>query len=186
MPDPGNYWASDKDPYLDPKTGILKNIPGLETQKQLDAFEETLFQANFPAATTYAELCRSFSFRDWQEIHKICFSDIYEWAGSPRAVRISKGKTVFAYPETIVSQSAQYFNSLNDGLKKGDLTFEKCIEIYAELNVIHPFREGNGRTQRILFAALLKCIGYEADYTLLNGDELIVDLLRKSGEVFLS
>ncbi|GEM_PF-3228566 len=129
MQDPGDYWSSDNDSYLDPDTKILKNIPGLKTQKQLDAFEEMIFQASFPVATEYAESRLSFSFKDWQEIHGICFSDIYDWAGEPRTVRMSKGDTVFAYPEHIVSQCAQYFQIINDGLSKGTLTFEKAVEI---------------------------------------------------------
>jgi cell filamentation protein len=178
MPDPADYWSADADPYIDPGTKILKNIPGLQTQMELDAFETVIFQGHFGEVTAYADQCKTFSFDYWQEIHGICFSDIYGWAGEPRTVRLSKGDTVFCYPENIASEAKKYFSELNELLARGALTQEKTAQIYAEMNVLHPFREGNGRTQRIMFAAILKRIGYQADYERLDAKELIDALIH--------
>lgn len=178
MPGPDDYWSSGHDHYLDPETGILRNIPQLTTETQLQAFEETVFQAHFPEATAYAESCETYNLEHWKIIHGICFSDIYDWAGDIRAgVRINKGSTVFAYPENIESEADRIFNSLNRDLAAGTLTLEKCVEYYGELNVLHPFREGNGRTQRILFAAIFKRIGYRVDYRNMSVEKLIPALI---------
>lgn len=177
MPGPDDYWATDSDPYIDPATGILRNIPQLLTEAQLEAFEETVFQAHFREATSYAESCVEYSLEDWKTLHAICFSDIYDWAGELRTVRLSKGKTVFAYPEYIESSVNEQLQKLNDDLKTGSLTLERCAHYYGELNVTHPFREGNGRTQRILFSAILKRIGYQTRYERLEPGPMIEALI---------
>lgn len=178
MPGPDEYWSSDSDPYIDHQTGILKNIPALRTEAQLEAFEETVFQAHFPEVTAYAESCHSFSLQEWKIIHGVCFSEVYAWAGEIRTVRLQKDKTVFAHHEHIESAAADIFQALNADLENDDLTLEKCAAYYGDLNVLHPFREGNGRTQRILFAAVLKRIGYQTDYTRLDVGHLIGALIR--------
>lgn len=177
MPGPGDYGTAASDPYLDSGTGILRNRPGLETAEQLDAFEETVFQAHFPEATAYAKSCASFSLDDWRVVHGICFADVYDWVGEIRTVRIHKLTTTFAYPEHIESEADRLFQALNYVLAQGVLSLEKCAGYYGELNVLHPFREGNGRTQRIIFAAILKRIGYRADYTGLGAEQLIAALI---------
>lgn len=178
MPAPGDYWSSDSDPYIDPATGILKNIPNLATAAQLEAFEEVVFQAHFLEATQYAESCTSYSLDDWKTLHAICFADIYAWAGDLRTVRLKKGRTIFAYPENIESYAAEQFQELNEDMSAGRLTLERCAHYYGELNVLHPFREGNGRTQRILFAAILKRIGYQTHYERLESGPMIEALIE--------
>lgn len=173
MPEIANYFSPEQDPYLNPDTRILENIPGLETQDELDRFEEILFQANFTEATAYAQNIAYFNLDAWQTIHRICFSDIYKWAGELRTVRISKGNTVFAYPEHIENQSNKIFADLNNILKSGQMPLEKAAELFAEINVLHPFREGNGRTQRILYSEILRRLGYLVDYNLTSQDEMI-------------
>lgn len=61
MPEVANYFRSEQDPYLNPDTRILANIPELETQNELDRFEEILFQASFKEATLYAQNLADFN-----------------------------------------------------------------------------------------------------------------------------
>jgi cell filamentation protein len=178
MPEVANYFSPEQDPYLNPGTGILANIPGLETQDELDRFEEILFQANFEEATLYAQNLANFNLDAWKGIHRICFSDVYQWAGETRTVRISKGTTVFAYPEHIESESSRIFTELNNLLVTEKLTLDKAAELFADINVLHPFREGNGRTQRILFSDVLRRIGYLVDYSLTSQDEMIEAMIH--------
>lgn len=178
MPEVANYFSTEQDPYLNPDTGILANIPGLETQGELDRFEEILFQANFEEATLYAQNLVDFNLDAWKVIHRICFSDVYQWAGETRTVRISKGTTVFAYPEHIESESSRIFAELNNLLVTEKLTLDKAAELFADINVLHPFREGNGRTQRILFSDVLRRIGYLVDYNLTSQDEMIEAMIH--------
>lgn len=178
MPEVANYFSPEQDPYLNSDTGILANIPRLETQDELDRFEEILFQANFEEATLYAQNLVDFNLAAWKVIHRICFSDVYQWAGETRTVRISKGTTVFAYPEHIESESSRIFVELNNLLVTEKLTLDKAAELFADINVLHPFREGNGRTQRILFSDVLRRIGYLVDYNLTSQDEMIEAMIH--------
>lgn len=177
MPADSDYWGGDHDPYTDPQTGILKNIPGFNSAEALEKFEAMMFQANFPEASAFAASLRQFDLNGWRQIHKICFGDVYDWAGEIRTIRIAKGDTVFAYPEYIEREADRLFAMLNDMLASGDLTLKSTAQLYAEINVIHPFREGNGRTQRVLFAEILERIGHSADYTRLTQDDLIKALI---------
>lgn len=143
------------DSYCYEGTTILKNIPDIRDQAALDAFEavmtaqrsdESLSESNLDVAYYYA-------------IHRHLFQDVYEWAGEIRTVRISKGGSAFCYPEYIEQQMQVLFDELKNqnyfqGLS-GDEFAIRAAHFLATLNAIHPFREGNGRTQTsflLLFA----------------------------------
>ena len=164
MPDPTDYFSSDQDPYLDPKTRILKNIPNLQTEAELEKFEEVIFQVNSVETAQYLKSCTRLTLEEWKRVHHICFSEIFEWAGELRIIRIAKGSTVFAYPENIESEADKIFEDLNALLHSSKLTLEKTAVLFAEANILHPFREGNGRTQRIVFNEVLRRVGYSVDY----------------------
>lgn len=89
------------------------------------------------------------TFNGLSKIHKYLFDNIYNFAGNIREVNISKGSFRFAS-----------FIYLKDILNKIDMmpedTFDKIIEKYAEMNIAHPFREGNGRSMRIWLDVILK------------------------------
>ena len=83
------------------------------------------------------------------EIHKFLFEDIYEFAGKVREVNLSKGNFRFA--------PVMYLQvSLENIEKMPQSNFDKIIEKYVEMNIAHPFREGNGRSTRILLDLILK------------------------------
>jgi len=173
MPNQSNYFSDNQDPYRNPKTGVLKNIPNMKTQAELDKFEELIFQSNSIEAGEYLKAVAKFGLDEWKRVHQICFSDIYDWAGKIRTIRISKDKTVFAYPENIEKEAGKLFFPLNELLSDSKLTLEKTAELFAEINVLHPFREGNGRTQRILFQEILRRVGYLVDYNQTTQKEMI-------------
>lgn len=89
------------------------------------------------------------TFKGLSKIHKYLFDSIYDFAGNIREVNISKGSFRFAS-----------FIYLKDILNKIDMmpedTFDKTIEKYVEMNIAHPFREGNGRSMRIWLDVILK------------------------------
>lgn len=93
----------------------------------------------------------NFDFRHLQKIHEFIFQDIYEWAGRIRTVDIAKSN-MFCKVQFIESQAEDIFKQLeNDmyliGLNK-ELLIKKLAYYFSEINALHPFREGNGRTQR--------------------------------------
>ena len=178
MPEHDKYFSSDQDPYLNQETNTLKNIPQLKTPEQLEAFEEIVFQAVFAEASLYISAQKIIDLPSWKLLHKICFSEVYTWAGKLRTVRIAKDKTVFAYPETIAKEADKLFISLNYELQDNNLTIEKAAEYFAEINVLHPFREGNGRTQRIIFTEIFKRMGFTIDYALTDQKEMIIAMIH--------
>jgi len=99
-------------------------------------------------------------------IHKTLFSSLYEWAGEIRQVGIWKGNTRFCVPELLEQEAAKLFDALNkDFAEKGKFwkpneAADRLAYHYGELNILHPFREGNGRTQRVLFEFIAQDIDY--------------------------
>ena|SRR5665213_2540452 len=142
------------DPYCYPGTTVLKNKLGLRSQDGLDKFEaEISLQRSaepLPAGKlTYSHYCA---------IHRHLFQDVYIWAGKPRTVRVSKGGSMFCYPESIDREMRKLFKQLVElkrykGLSSAEFA-KNAAHFLAELNAIHPFREGNGRSQ-LSFLVLL-------------------------------
>ncbi|MNN54586.1 Adenosine monophosphate-protein transferase NmFic [compost metagenome] len=89
------------------------------------------------------------TFKSLSEIHKYLFEDIYDFAGKVRDVNIAKGGFRFV--------PAMYLQAALDNIAKmRQSTFDEIIEKYVEMNVAHPFREGNGRSMRIWLDTILK------------------------------
>lgn len=116
------------------------------------------------------------------DIHKFLFSDIYSFAGEIREVNLTKGNFRFA--------ASMY---LKDVLSKIDAmtedTFEDIIKKYIEMNIAHPFREGNGRSTRIWLDMILKNkIGKVIDWSKINKEEYLLAMERspiKDTEIML-
>lgn len=118
----------------------------------------------------------NFDFKHLQKIHFAIFSDIYDWAGQLRTVDISKGN-VFCRSMYIES----YANDIFRQLKKENylLTFQraeiphKLAYYLGEINVIHPFREGNGRAQRLFVEYLAGINGFNIDFSSVTEHDMI-------------
>ena len=89
------------------------------------------------------------SFKQLAAIHEYLFSDIYEFAGKIRTVNIAKGNFRFA-PVMYLEASLENIEKMPQS------TFDEIVEKYVEMNIAHPFREGNGRSTRIWLDLLLK------------------------------
>jgi cell filamentation protein, protein adenylyltransferase len=151
-----------EDPYSDPVTGVLHNKLGLGTAAELKAAEREITHAALilldesPVSPTY-------DLPHLQEIHKRIFGDIYKWAGQIRTVAIAKGAT-FCLPQYIDSSAAVIFRQLHDedclrGLRR-DAFVGRLAHYLGEVNALHPFREGNGRTQRAFLGQLARNAGF--------------------------
>jgi cell filamentation protein len=150
------------DPYTDPVTGVLLNKLGLGTAAELEAAEREITHAALillggaPVRPGYdlLHLCA---------IHRRIFGDIYDWAGQIRTVGIAKG-SLFCLPQHIETSAAEIFRALRSENCLRDLDREAFVARLAyylgEVNAVHPFREGNGRTQRAFFEQLSRDAGY--------------------------
>ena len=162
-----------EDPYTYPNSTVLKNKLDLRTQAELDAFETEISSARAEEPLPEGKL----DFAHYRAIHHHLFQDVYEWAGQPRTVRISKGGNPFCFPENIEGQANLLFDELRkaDILRKlGSMEFsDKAAHFLAELNAIHAFREGNGRAQLSFFALLADHAGHPLDLAELDPDEML-------------
>lgn len=112
-----------------------------------------------------------------KQIHRTLFSAIYSWAGEIRTVKISKGGNQFCVPDRIEPEAAREFRKVeSNGWFEGysrDLLLKAVAESYSTLNVAHPFREGNGRAQRMLFEWIIINAGYEINWWKVDKQEWI-------------
>lgn len=144
--------ATFDDPYVYPGSRVLRNIPGKRTAEELELVEYRLTYLR-RVELDEKPLDGPFDYSRLKETHWILFHDVYEWAGHPRTVEISKGDSQFHPSPYIDVAATQTFGWLFDsGLLKPDVDDEHFVRLSSDLmeklNYIHPFREGNGRTQR--------------------------------------
>lgn len=153
---------------------MLKNKLNIENQYELDKEEEKI--TKIKAAKLFKEnILETFevgTFKGLSEIHEFLFNDIYDFAGKMRNENIAKGNFRFA--------SAMY---LKEALEKIDKmpqkTFDQIIEKYIEMNVAHPFREGNGRSTRIWLDCILKKeIGKCIDWSKVDKQDYLLAMER--------
>lgn len=158
-------YGADQCPYCYPGTKVLKNKFNIRDEKKLSDLEKmsTLIRDAELVETPIKGL---FDLNHLQKIHRYLFRDIYDFAGKTRTIQISKGGFPFCHPMYITSMSDELFAKLKkeDYLKGSSSNdFAKRSAFYmSELNVIHPFREGNGRTQR----AFIRCVAQNAGFEL--------------------
>jgi cell filamentation protein len=145
------------DPYLDPATGILRNNLGITTQDELDKAEADISTAVL-AGLVDNPISGNFDLKHLQAIHKALFGSLYPWAGELRTVELAKDDTRFANPEFLAKAAVAVFDKLHSENRLRNLPNEQYIErlahYFSEINILHPFREGNGRTQRTFFTLL--------------------------------
>lgn len=130
---------------------MLENKLGIDNQAELDREEEKITKIKCYELynTKFIDTIEVGTFKGLQQIHKYLFDDIYYFAGKIREENISKGNFRFA--------SVMYLQTALDNISQmPQSTFDEIIDKYVEMNVAHPFREGNGRSTRIWLNAILK------------------------------
>lgn len=132
-------------------------------------------------------LFNTFDVSHYKNIHKYLFEDIYEWAGKYRTVDMSKKGTVFAKSDSIEYLMSNCFDRLNSKSLFQDLDFnefiDNIVDFYCVTNMIHPFREGNGRTQRVFLTQLINFNGYSIDFSEIDTDELMIATIQAANGV---
>ena len=152
----------------------LENKLGITDSAQLSREEERisktraieLFETNFLSSLNPG------TFDALSKIHAFLFSDIYEFAGIVRTVNIAKGNFRFA--------PLMYLHAALENIEKmPQSTFDEIVEKYVEMNVAHPFREGNGRATRIWLDHILKNeIGMVVNWRLVDKEDYLLAMER--------
>jgi cell filamentation protein len=157
------------DPYLYPRSSVLKNKQDIRDAEQLRQWEYEATAANTPLAVDYAINRSQLGEAAWRGIHRILFRDVYTWAGNFRTVPLAKAGTAFAPVRTVHGRYADRtilpaFRQAAKRAGNDDSRFAAALaEAWGELNFLHPFREGNGRSTQIFVLALAHHRGRRLD-----------------------
>lgn len=157
------YQRAENDPYLIKGSDCLQNKLGITEIDKLEASERSTTRESIKLIEKQDP---PYSLSTMQYIHRTLFSSLYQWAGEIRKVGIWKGETRFCAPERIEVEANKIFEATNIDIQDKrefwslEDAADRLADHYGELNIIHPFREGNGRTQRILFEFIAQDIGY--------------------------
>ena len=162
--------------YCYPDSNILKNKLNIRDNKLLKTAEEEI------TLIKQMELLKNpikgnFSKAHLMNIHKFIFEDIYSFAGKIRREQISKADTMFYPPNLIDRELDKVFAKIKEKnmLRETDeeKVFDNLAYVMAELNIIHPFREGNGRSIREFIRLMAKRMGYDLNWGNVDREELL-------------
>lgn len=154
------YGAGD-DPYTYQNTDVLINKFDIRDHDILKEAEKE-FTELAAAEITFKEPPYNFDY--FCDIHRTLFGELFDWAGEIRSIDISKGSTRFCSCSFIEKEANKIFDNLGEENHLNNLEenqfIAKVAEYYCDINVLHPFREGNGRAQRVLFEHICINSGY--------------------------
>lgn len=161
--------------YCYPGTVVLRNKAEITDANELDTYEGELSTLR-SIEILENPIAGQFDLAHLQRIHLALFQDVYEWAGKIRTVDISRSNSRFANVRFIESAANELFNQLArenwlKGLDAGHLS-KRLAHYLSEINALHPFREGNGRAQRIFISHLSQAAGYQLDYSDLEQEQI--------------
>ena len=178
-------------------TNVLKNKLNIKSEEKLKEYETKVVALKL-ASIDKANIKKTFDKNHLINIHKYLFEDVYDFAGKYRKENITKENFRFSEYYYIEDNIDYVFNKIKiDELKK--LSFDELIkklsEIMTDLNVLHPFREGNGRATREFVRELLNELGYDIKWFKIDYNDILkasikavvddseqIELLKKSIE----
>lgn len=181
----GYYYEYEWDiKYCYPNSYVLKNKLNIKDQAEFESAERAITSVKASQASI-ERIKGGFDFEHLKNIHRFLFGEIYDWAGQIRTVNISKGNR-FCQAEYIEPQITKIFDKLRNekylqNCKTKAELGKKLAYYLSEINVIHPFREGNGRTQRMFIEYLAYNAGYSLDFMKITSD----DMLEASARAFV-
>ena len=160
--------------YCYPSSDVLKNKLNIKDASSLLEAEKSITALRLLELKQFPP-CGKLDFAYFKRLHYYIFQDIYAWAGQTRTVDISKG-TKFCLFQYIDDQAKELFAKLEKENFLSDINdsiADRLSYYLSELNAIHAFREGNGRTQRMFIEILADRAGYEVDFSEVSADEMI-------------
>lgn len=177
--------------YCYPGTDVLINKLNIRDSQTLEVAERDLSFKRLQQLQKNP-IKGSFDMKHLQSIHKHIFQDLYSWAGEIRDVAIAK-TNLFCLPQYIEPFGNDIFRNLKKanffkGLEQEEFT--KAFTTFAgDLNALHPFREGNGRSSREFLRQLAQNAGYKYDFSKITPEENIkasIDDINGNSQAFLN
>jgi cell filamentation protein len=164
-------------PYCYPGSSVLRNRLDISDAEALEAFETEITAARAEEPLPVGRL----SVAHYRAIHRHLFQDVYAWAGRFRTIRIAKDGNPFCFPEYIGPQMTALFADLRRNFYLCRRTPSAFVtgttDFLTELNHIHPFREGNGRTQLAFLTALSEYAGHSLDFSNFEPAEMLTAMI---------
>ena len=164
-----------QDKYCYPDSDVLINLLNIRDSDALDEAEAEFTAERYRTYTSIQKPLSQFSFQHLKLLHYHLFQDLYEWAGQTRDVDISKGDTRFCTWTRIEPEANKLFRTIPAlaDCHDSDELIEKVADLFCELNLLHPFREGNGRVLRFFFEELLYTLGYDVVWPKISQQEWV-------------
>ena len=177
----GVYSVRGSAKYCYPGSTVLVNRLGITEQAELDRVERQIVLLKSAAAEREMPFV-NVDFQYHLDLHRMLFSELYEWAGCLRDMDISKKGTVFYPARELESLGERLFRRLEQadylcGMKHRAFA-DALAELYHDLNMLHPFREGNGRTERLFLTLLVRNAGYSISFADCDRDMLMLGAIR--------
>lgn len=171
-----------EDPYCYKGTTTLKNKLGLRDPALLESFELEMTTLRANEALPRGK----YDPPHYRRVHHHLFQDVYRWAGKYRTVRTSKAGNPFCYPEYIEREMDRLFATLSQSLaaENSEQFVHQAARFLAELNAIHPFREGNGRAQLAFMSMISQRAGFPLDFAAVQRDSFLPAMIASyAGEL---
>ena len=165
-------YENNYDPYVYPGTNVLINRFDIKDSDLLLMkevfFSRLRYEQEMPEG--------NFDYSHYKAIHHHLFQDIYEWAGSSRIINISKGSSLFAsceYVDQAMNTILNRFSQCSEDISSPPSFSQRIAYYFSEINAIHPFREGNGRTLRAFLDCYCKRKELKINWTSISRDRYI-------------
>jgi cell filamentation protein len=177
--------------YTYPRSDTVKNAFGIVDYDELERIEAAIVKARHTEIVAGAGPQGQFDAEHIKALHRHLFQDVYEWAGRTRDERVSLSDGTIASEPILQKVEGQPFvigpiipaalDDLGEELRAAnylrdlprEVFAERAADIMAELNSVHPFREGNGRTQRVFVEQLAHAAGHDLDFTVISKERMI-------------
>ncbi|HEM8293742.1 Fic/DOC family protein [Providencia vermicola] len=164
-----------EDAYCYSGTDVLINLLNIQDINLLEEAEVAFTMERYLSYQSNLSTLTQFDFSHLKFLHFYLFQDLYAWAGKVRDIDISKGNTRFCTFSRIEPEAKKLFDTipkLEDHLNVADL-IKDLAHLFCELNLLHPFREGNGRTLRFFFEEMLFVLGYDIKWPAISQQDWI-------------
>ena len=167
---------SEQDPYCYSQSDVLQNSFGFRAQADLSKAEARITILRLDQLER-RPVPGKFDLEHLRDIHRHVFRDVYSWAGQVRTVSMSKGASLFCRHEFIASEGKRIFDQLRQENMLRSLSqhgfCDRMAYYFGEINALHPFREGNGRTQRVMLGDIARQAGYKIDFQSISRETMV-------------
>ncbi|KOO14935.1 cell filamentation protein Fic [Vibrio xuii] len=163
------------DKYCYAGTDVLINLLNLRDGEELIEAEIAFTAERYRTYQSHATKIEDFTLSHFKYLHFYLFQDLFEWAGDIREVDISKGNTRFCTVPRIEVEAEKLFRLIPKLklIQNRDELINQVASLFCEMNLIHPFREGNGRVQRFFFEEMMFVLGYDLNWPVITQQQWV-------------